>query len=133
MTKDYASVILQFPLFEGMTSQEAQKLLEQGSICHFAAGEIVFLEGTAPNSVLLVLEGELEVFVTRNKRDGVLTTQTAGSIVGELAVLCGIRRSASVRALEASTVLKWPAEAFAGCWSPIISCPSGSSVTHCLA
>jgi CRP-like cAMP-binding protein len=112
MTQDYTSVIPQFPLFQGLTTHGAQMLIDQGTIAHLPAGEIIFVEGAEPDSVLLVLEGELEVFVTRNKRDGVLVTQPPGTIVGELAVLCGIRRSASVRAVEASTVLKWSAEEF---------------------
>ena len=112
MRQDFASLITQFPLFQGLTSDEAQVLIEHGSINHLDAGEIVFLEGAAADSVLLILEGELEVFVTRNKGNAVLATQEPGAIVGELAVLCGTQRAASVRAVYASTVLKWQAENF---------------------
>jgi len=61
---------------------------------------------------MLVLTGSLQVFVVRDGRDLVLTNAGPGTIVGELAVLCGIPRSASVRAGEQSAVLRWSAEAF---------------------
>ena len=41
-----------------------------------------------------------------------LTDAVPGTILGELAVLCGIPRSASVRASEKSAVLQWSAAAF---------------------
>jgi CRP-like cAMP-binding protein len=54
----------------------------------------------------------LEVFVERNGRDLVLSEAGPGTILGELAVLCGIPRSASVRTTEKSAVLQWTAAAF---------------------
>src|SRR5436309_1986025 len=42
----------------------------------------------------------------------VLTEAKPGTILGELAVLCGIPRSASVKAKEESAVLEWTDEAF---------------------
>jgi CRP-like cAMP-binding protein len=50
-------------------------------------------------------------FVT-SERDLVLTDAGPGTILGELAVLCGMPRSASVRASEKSAVLQWSAAAF---------------------
>jgi CRP/FNR family cyclic AMP-dependent transcriptional regulator len=112
MNQDYASLITQFPLLRGLTVHGAKMLMDRGTIAHYAAGETLFLEGAAPDSVILILEGQLEVYVTRNDQERVLVTPGPGTIVGELAVLCGIQRAASVRALEASTVLKWQAEEF---------------------
>jgi CRP/FNR family transcriptional regulator/CRP/FNR family cyclic AMP-dependent transcriptional regulator len=54
----------------------------------------------------------MQVFVERQGRDLVLTDAGSGTILGELAVLCGIPRSASVRASERSAVLKWNATDF---------------------
>jgi hypothetical protein len=59
-----------------------------------------------------VLTGKIQVFVERQGRALVLTDAGPGTILGELAVLCGIARSASVRASEKSAVLQWSAAAF---------------------
>ena len=50
--------------------------------------------------------------VEREGKDLVLMEAGPGTILGELAVLCGIPRSASVRAKENSAVLEWNDEAF---------------------
>jgi CRP-like cAMP-binding protein len=50
--------------------------------------------------------------VQRDGKDVVLAGAAPGTIVGELAVLCGIPRSASVRAAVDSTVLEWTAASF---------------------
>jgi CRP-like cAMP-binding protein len=112
MKEDYAEQIARFSLFEGLNSRETQALIELGAIQHMVPGEIAFLEGAAADFVFLILEGELEVFVTRRKGNAVIATQGPGCIVGELAVFCGMPRAASVRAAIPCTILKWQAEAF---------------------
>jgi CRP-like cAMP-binding protein len=87
-------------------------LLDCGEVKEFSPGEMVIKEGDEPTFVLLVLTGKLQVFVERQGRDLVLTDAAPGAILGELAVLCGIPRSASVRASEKSAVLQWSAAAF---------------------
>jgi CRP-like cAMP-binding protein len=54
----------------------------------------------------------MQVFVERRHRDLVLNDVGPGTILGELAVLCGIPRSASIRAGENAAVLEWSATTF---------------------
>jgi CRP-like cAMP-binding protein len=112
MNEQYALLITGFPLFHGFTLDGALMLLECGEVKEFSPGEMVIKEGDEPTFVLLVLTGKLQVFVQRQQRDLVLTDAAPGTILGELAVLCGIPRSASVRASEKSAVLLWSAAAF---------------------
>ena len=67
-------------------------------------------EGETAEFAVLILKGTIEVFVEREGKQLALTEATAGDILGELALLCGIPRSASARAKEDSTVLKWSDE-----------------------
>lgn len=108
----YEEIIAGFPLFAGYTPHGAKMLLERGEVRELHAGGLIFKEGDAPDRVLLVLTGKLQVFVERQGRELVLTEAGPGTIVGELAVLCGIPRSASVRAVETSAVLHFPAATF---------------------
>jgi CRP/FNR family transcriptional regulator/CRP/FNR family cyclic AMP-dependent transcriptional regulator len=87
-------------------------LLESGEVKEYSPGEVLLKEGDNPTFVLLVLTGKMQVFVERQQRDLVLTDAGPGTILGELAVLCGIPRSASVRASENSASLQWNAAAF---------------------
>jgi len=110
--EQYTGIIAKFPLFQGFTLQGAQRLLERGEVKVYAAGEVLFKEGDPPSFVLLVLTGKLEVFVDREAGEMVLTETGPGAILGELGVLCGTSRAASVRAREQATVLQWNAAAF---------------------
>ena len=114
MNEQHAVLITGFPLFKGFTLDGARMLLESGEVKEFSPGEMVIREGDEPTFVLLVLTGKLQVFVERQQRDLVLTDTAPGTILGELAVLCGIPRSASVRASKKSAVLQWSAAAFRG-------------------
>jgi CRP-like cAMP-binding protein len=112
MNEQYAEMITRFPLFQGFTLHGAQMLLDCGEVKEYSPGEVLLKERDSPTFVLLVLTGKMQVFVERQGRDLVLTDAGPGTILGELAVLCGIPRSASVRASERSAVLKWSATDF---------------------
>ena len=109
---DNNQLMTTFPLFKGFTKHGTQRLLDAGEVTQQAPGEILLKEGDTAEFVLLVLTGKLEVFVQRQGKDLVLTEAGPGAILGELAVLCGIPRSASVRAKDTSTTLKWSDEEF---------------------
>src|SRR5215510_13495861 len=112
MNEQYAVLITGFPLFKGFTVDGARMLLDSGEVKEFSPGEVLIKEGDEPTFVLLVLTGQLQVFVQRQGRDLVLTHAGPGTILGELAVLCGIPRSASVCASGNSATLRWSAAAF---------------------
>jgi CRP-like cAMP-binding protein len=110
MNENYAELITDFPLFNGFTVNGTQRILDAGEVKDCAPGDVLLKEGDSADFALLVLAGTLEVFVERNGRDLILTEAQPGTILGELALICGIPRSASVRAKEPSTVLEWSDE-----------------------
>lgn len=112
MNEQHAELITGFPLFKGFTVDGANRLLKSGEVKECRADEVLFKEGDHADSVFLLLTGKLEVFVKRGDQDVVLTETNPGTVTGELAVLCGIPRSASVRAQTDSAVLEWSDEAF---------------------
>lgn len=112
MSESYENIITSFPLFQGFTSAGAKMLLDRGEVKTLPGNQTLFKEGDPPAAVLLVLTGKLDVFVERHGRDMVLTQAGPGAIVGELAVLCGIPRSASVRASGDAVVLELSSKSF---------------------
>jgi len=114
MNEEYAAIVTGLPLFKGYTADGAKRILGCGEIRLAPSGEVLFKEGDPPAFVLLVLKGKLQVYVERHGRDMVLTDAGPSKILGELSVLCGIQRSASVRVLEDSTILQWEAAEFRG-------------------
>ena len=112
MNEQDAELITGFPLFKGFTVNGARRLLNSAEIKKHQPGDVLLNEGDKADFVLLVLSGTLEVFVDRGGEHLVLTEAKPGTILGELAVLCGIPRSASVKAKEEAAVLEWTDEAF---------------------
>ena len=114
MSDEYTALITSLPLFKGYTVNGAQRIVDAGDIKLLPAGEVLFKEGDPPGSVLLVLKGKLQVYVERHGKDMILTDAPPSTILGELSVLCGMPRSASVRVIDDATVLEWSADEFRG-------------------
>ncbi len=112
MNETYSALIRHFPLFQGFSDHGTESLVERGVIRQFPGGAMLFREGDQPDSVLLVLFGSLEVFVEREGQRLALLEARPGAIVGELAVLCGLPRSAGLQTKERTVVLRWEPEDF---------------------
>jgi len=109
MSEQYAELITGFPLFQGFTVNGTKRLLDSGEVKEHSAGAVLLKEGDNASFVLLVLAGRLEVFVERDGKDLVLTETKPGTVVGELAVLCGIPRSAVRAGREDPALARLPA------------------------
>jgi len=92
MNENYAELITTFPLFKGFTANGTKRLLDAGEVKQHSTGQVLLKEGDSSDFVLLVLSGKLEVFVEREGKHLVLTDATPGTILGELAMLCGTPR-----------------------------------------
>ena len=71
----------------------------------FAAGEVLFKEGDPGGDVYIVRSGQLEVFRSRVGREWVLARPGKDEIIGAMTVTSGAPRTASVRAVEQSSVI----------------------------
>ncbi|MCJ2123146.1 EAL domain-containing protein [Methylobacterium sp. J-077] len=72
---------------------------------HLCAGVTLFREGDSGDAAYLIEEGRLEIFATRSDGDLVLACRGPGEVVGEMAILDGGKRSATVRALADSVLI----------------------------
>jgi diguanylate cyclase (GGDEF)-like protein len=78
-----------------------------------AEGEWLWREGDGGDSAVVVLEGTLEVLRESGEEEAVLIrTAGPGELIGELACLDGVARSASVRAQAPCRLLRISAETF---------------------
>lgn len=76
------------------------------------AGEILFREGEPSDSVYLILDGEVEVLRDLGDRRIRLGTRRAGQIIGEMGVIRGQPRSATIRAVSDTKVSRITKEQF---------------------
>ncbi len=84
-----------------LTDPEQERLLAAMEPCTAAAGDLVFQKGSPSRSLLLVEEGQLEVFDEAMGETVVLGEVGPGGVVGEVGFLDGYPRTHHVRARSA--------------------------------
>jgi CRP-like cAMP-binding protein len=67
-------------------------------------GEIIIEEGTSGDWVYIVQEGRVEISKMIGGKKFVMTTLGPGEVFGELSFLGGVERTATVRAIGATSV-----------------------------
>ncbi|HKX78541.1 MAG TPA: cyclic nucleotide-binding domain-containing protein [Novosphingobium sp.] len=97
----------------GLTSEDVAEVVELAEVQTFAAGEIVLAEGDGGNDIFVVRRGSMIVEKVLGGRPVFLSYVPAGSYVGEMALIDGKPRSATVRAAIRSETIRLPGEAFA--------------------
>lgn len=86
------------PYFANLNPLELRKLIEMGYQKKLDKDKILFNEGETGDSFYIILSGSVDVFVPKINKH--LVTLRAGDIFGELALILGIPRTASVKTLE---------------------------------
>jgi len=107
---EIATLLARVPLFDQLSPEELDPVASVAVPRSFPKGVRVLREGDATDACYIVRSGDLRV--TREHPDGraiALATLGPGDIFGELAMLDGGTRSASVETLSESELLALPA------------------------
>ena len=91
------------PLLSGLTSLQLKDFLNEANIHSLSPGSTVFEQDDYGSSLYAVLEGDLEILVDLG--NGVVKTvsKTVGDFVGEVGLIAGRRRSATVKTTGTDT------------------------------
>ena len=103
-----ADALAAAPIFAALDAAQREDLASHATRVRVRAGDWVFRQGEAPDALYVVLSGRLEVVVESPRR--LLRVLGRGAAIGELALLTGSTRSASVRARRDSELLQLTAE-----------------------
>jgi len=85
-------------LFECLSDQQIDNLVQQSRVSHFGRGERVIREGAEGESMFVLLRGSAEVSISKNSTSIPVATLKAPDCFGEMSLLTGERRTATVRA-----------------------------------
>lgn len=100
-------------LFADLDDDERHLVAEHLHEMRFAINETIIHEGARDDSLFIIDQGEVEVFITSaNQHRKVLTKLHEGDFFGEMALLTGEKRSASVQAVTDVIVYQLNKEAF---------------------
>lgn len=100
-----------FSILSGLSRQDLEALRRSGREVEVAAGTVVLREGAPAEALYLVLDGRLEVRKGGADGESVVGAIGPGEVFGEMALLAGRPRFASVRAMTRCRLLEVEAEA----------------------
>jgi len=86
------------PLFECLSDAQIEDLVKEARLNHFGRGERVIREGAEGDSMFILLRGTANVSVSKNGSPLQVAALGSGDYFGEMSLLTGERRSATVRA-----------------------------------
>jgi len=97
--------ITDFPAFQHLNSTQLENLRAACEERELAPGEELIRRGTEGGKLYFLLEGNLQVYVEAGGSEVDLSDVRAPAVIGELELLTGSARTASVRAVGKSRVL----------------------------
>ena len=103
---DVIPLLKQLPYFADLSDDLLGQVVATGRTRDVSAGEIIFHRGDAPDGLYVLLDGKVRVYlIDEQGHDIELATLSTGNLFGEMALLDGEPRSATVAALEPSRCL----------------------------
>jgi signal transduction histidine kinase len=108
---DLAAALRGSRLFAELPDDEVAALASSSRTVDLAPGEVLMSEGSPPDALYVVTDGELEISRQANGADLLLNVCGPGDLIGELGVAHGRPRSATVRARGPARVQRIGAEA----------------------
>jgi CRP/FNR family transcriptional regulator, cyclic AMP receptor protein len=104
---DWAEVLAAFPLFTGVAKRKLRKLVRHSTFAEYGVSDIVIEKGALGDSLYVILGGS-----ARARGKPAARTLRVGDFFGELGLLDGVPRSATVVAISELQVMKLPRQSF---------------------
>ena len=100
--RESAQALAQVPFFSTLSKKQLGRLAEEADVVSFAAGQPVVQEGMLGETMFVVLSGEARVLKGKRR----LGSIRPGDVFGEIAILDGSPRSATVIAETPLTAIR---------------------------
>lgn len=98
-----ADIVLRSHLFKSLDEAGRQHLLESGFVMRYDAGDVILREGDPGDTMYVVMEGTVRVETRTPTGSLQLAELGRGACVGEVSVLTGGTRTATVTAMTPVT------------------------------
>jgi len=93
------NLLARIPFFTDLPADELDRIMAQLEIVNLKSGEILFREGDPGEHMYIVVSGDLEILMAPNTdNELILNRIPQGEYIGEMSLITGAPRTASVRA-----------------------------------
>lgn len=111
--EELAGILAEHSLFADCDDAELADLILRGHFVEYKKGDDLIVQGDPGNSLLILLSGNARTsMIASNGHEIVLDYAEAGQVLGEIALLDGGERTATVTAIEPTSALTITREAF---------------------
>ena len=104
--------LLETPMFEKLEPSEMMEIIHIVEIVEYKAGDIIFREGDTGDAWGVVYRGAIDVLKQGATGEKKITELGPQACFGEISILDGSPRSATIRVAEESVVLRVPRKTF---------------------
>ncbi|WP_028466158.1 cyclic nucleotide-binding domain-containing protein [Nisaea denitrificans] len=100
------------PLFAKIEPSKLKLLAFTSERLNYADGQVLFSQGDTGDAAYIIIDGTASVLIGTGNGTVEVAQLSKGDVVGEIAILCDVPRTATVQAKESLTTLKINKEAF---------------------
>jgi len=112
LLKDEVQILRRLPLFASVDPSKLKLLAFTSDRLHYAPGNILFHQGDFGDAAYVILSGVADVLIETPEGLYKIAEVKDDSIVGEIAILCDVARTATVSAQSDLDVLRISKENF---------------------
>jgi CRP-like cAMP-binding protein len=110
--KEEVELLQRIPFFTNVEPAKLKLLAFTSERVAFDAGQILFRQGDMGDAAYIIIDGEAEVLVNAPGGEVLVATLGKNDFVGEIAILCDVPRTATIRARQRLVTLRISKELF---------------------
>ncbi len=105
-------ILRRIPIFAQIDPAKLKLMAFASERVTYKAGQVLFKQGERGDAAFIVLHGTADVLINANNGPLRVASLSENEIIGEIAILCDIPRTATVEAATELTTLKITADLF---------------------
>ena len=110
---NYAEYLKSLDIFAGLSEDSFSLLLQSTEWVDLPEGQFLWQEGDPADAMYFVVRGQMRVLVGQQSvRKQDVVTLGPGDMVGEISIICGVRRTAAIQARAPTALIRLPKDAF---------------------
>lgn len=110
--QEEVDILRKIPLFTKIDASKLKLLAFTSEHLEFADGDLICKQGDEGDAAFILLEGEADVIVSTDQGELKVASLARNDVVGEIAILCDVPRTATVAATSAVKTLRISKEGF---------------------